>query len=77
MMISLKFHRRQERLPAGSCLRSFDLDYSRYLTIAGKPRPTLTWWRDYTIIDDSFEYNDKDGTRPSISSLACSKIQSD
>lgn len=27
----------------------------------GKPRPSLTWWRDDTIIDDSFEYNDKDG----------------
>ena len=28
----------------------------------GKPRPSLTWWRDYSLIDDSFEYNDKDGT---------------
>lgn len=27
----------------------------------GKPRPSLTWWRDYTILDDSFEFNDKDG----------------
>lgn len=27
----------------------------------GQPRPTLTWWRDYNIIDDTFEYNEKDG----------------
>ena len=26
----------------------------------GQPRPTLTWFRDYTVIDDSFEYNEKD-----------------
>ena len=27
----------------------------------GQPRPTLTWWRDYTVVDDTFEYNEKDG----------------
>lgn len=33
-----------------------------YCTSAGgKPRPALTWWRDYTTIDDTFDYNDKDG----------------
>jgi hypothetical protein len=26
----------------------------------GQPRPQLSWWRDYNLIDDSFEYNDKD-----------------
>ncbi|RWS13262.1 uncharacterized protein B4U79_07967 [Dinothrombium tinctorium] len=31
-------------------------------TNGGKPRPSLTWWRDFAIIDDSFEYNDKDVT---------------
>lgn len=30
-------------------------------TYGGKPRPALTWWRDYTLLDDTFEYNDKDG----------------
>lgn len=30
-------------------------------TFAGKPRPTLTWWKDYTVIDDTFEYKSKDG----------------
>lgn len=28
----------------------------------GKPRPSLTWWRDYNSIDDSYEYSDKDVT---------------
>ena len=32
------------------------------LTRGGKPRPSLIWWRDYAIIDDSFEYDDRDGT---------------
>ncbi|XP_074603639.1 uncharacterized protein LOC141857110 [Brevipalpus obovatus] len=31
-------------------------------TIGGKPRPSLTWWRDTTLIDDTFEYVDKDLT---------------
>ena len=26
----------------------------------GQPRPVLTWFRDYSLIDDSFEYNEKD-----------------
>ncbi|KAI2801357.1 hypothetical protein BLOT_010907, partial [Blomia tropicalis] len=30
------------------------------LTKGGKPRPSLIWWRDYAIIDDSFEFNDRD-----------------
>ncbi|XP_074593430.1 uncharacterized protein LOC141849125 isoform X2 [Brevipalpus obovatus] len=32
------------------------------VTVGGKPRPSLTWWRDDVVIDDSFEYNDKDVT---------------
>lgn len=28
----------------------------------GQPRPSLTWWRDYSMIDETFEYNDKDVT---------------
>ncbi|XP_053205304.1 uncharacterized protein LOC128389701 isoform X2 [Panonychus citri] len=32
------------------------------VTVGGKPRPSLTWWRDDNIIDDSFDYNDKDVT---------------
>ncbi|KAH7638534.1 hemicentin-2-like isoform x1 [Dermatophagoides farinae] len=31
-------------------------------SFGGKPRPTLTWWKDYSIIDDSFEYKSKDVT---------------
>lgn len=31
------------------------------LAMGGKPRPSLTWWRDYTIIDDTFEYPSKHG----------------
>uniref|UniRef100_A0A6P6XRW5 Kin of IRRE-like protein 2 n=1 Tax=Dermatophagoides pteronyssinus TaxID=6956 RepID=A0A6P6XRW5_DERPT len=31
------------------------------LTKGGKPRPSLIWWRDYAIIDDSFEFDDRDG----------------
>ncbi|KAF7495666.1 Nephrin [Sarcoptes scabiei] len=31
-------------------------------SFGGKPRPTLTWWKDYSIIDDSFEYKNKDVT---------------
>ncbi|KAH9404633.1 hypothetical protein TYRP_000459, partial [Tyrophagus putrescentiae] len=30
--------------------------------LLGKPRPTLTWWKDYTVIDDTFEYKSKDVT---------------
>ncbi|RWS32021.1 protein turtle B-like protein [Leptotrombidium deliense] len=30
-------------------------------TNGGKPRPSLIWWRDFVIIDDAFEYNEKDG----------------
>ena len=26
----------------------------------GQPRPSLSWSRDYNVIDDSFEYNEKD-----------------
>lgn len=33
----------------------------------GKPRPSLIWWRDYAIIDDSFEYDDPDGKRGILS----------
>uniref|UniRef100_A0A6P6YES9 Synaptogenesis protein syg-2-like n=1 Tax=Dermatophagoides pteronyssinus TaxID=6956 RepID=A0A6P6YES9_DERPT len=32
------------------------------LTKGGKPRPSLIWWRDYAIIDDSFEFDDRDVT---------------
>ncbi|RWS17015.1 protein turtle B-like protein [Dinothrombium tinctorium] len=41
-------------------------------TVGGKPRPSLTWWRDYQILDDTFEYGEKDLTRNqlTISSLA-------
>lgn len=34
----------------------------RCSTLGGKPRPTLFWWKDYTIIDDTFEYKSKDET---------------
>lgn len=27
----------------------------------GKPRPSLSWWRDYAIIDDTFEFDDREG----------------
>ncbi|XP_054169147.1 hemicentin-1-like [Oppia nitens] len=41
-------------------------------TSGGKPRPSLSWWRDYSIIDDTFEYNEKDVTtnQLTITSLA-------
>ncbi|RWS23969.1 protein turtle B-like protein [Leptotrombidium deliense] len=41
-------------------------------TNGGKPRPSLVWWRDFTVIDDTFEYNDKDVTtnQVTIPSLA-------
>ena len=29
--------------------------------MTGKPRPTLTWYRDNVQIDEIFEYIDKDG----------------
>lgn len=29
---------------------------------SGQPRPALTWWRDYSVIDETFEYNEKDVT---------------
>nr|XP_046909544.1 uncharacterized protein LOC124491000 isoform X2 [Dermatophagoides farinae] len=32
------------------------------LTKGGKPRPSLIWWRDFAIIDDSFEFDDRDVT---------------
>ena len=28
----------------------------------GQPRPALSWWRDYSVIDETFEYSDKDVT---------------
>lgn len=30
--------------------------------VTGQPRPALTWWRDYSVIDETFEYNEKDVT---------------
>ena len=31
-------------------------------TNGGKPKPSLTWVSgEYTLLDDSFEYNNKDG----------------
>ncbi|KAI1309375.1 hypothetical protein HDE_00025 [Halotydeus destructor] len=42
-------------------------------TTGGKPRPALTWWRDYTIIDDSFEYNDKDVTTNQLTVAALAR----
>ena len=35
----------------------------------GKPRPSLSWWRDYAIIDDTFEFDNREGMSDSYQNL--------
>uniref|UniRef100_T1JRN6 Ig-like domain-containing protein n=1 Tax=Tetranychus urticae TaxID=32264 RepID=T1JRN6_TETUR len=42
-------------------------------TNGGKPRPSLTWWRDNSLLDDTFEYIDKEVTTNQLTILSLAR----